>query len=250
MQVPNSSETSILTTKAAWSSAWEKHLSSYLSAMPRAALCIQGYFKNQVGTVLEVAGGSCTDSRFLAKVGYQATGSDFDDQTIQRLQALFPADRLRYSVEDAFSLSFADGSFDLVFHNGFFVLFVQDSDVQALLKEQARTSNRYIAFFVHNHSNSKLRSEFAAKAKTDPLYRIRFFDVQSVQALVHSSGVPIKRMSLLKFGGPIDRLFGLGLVRAWAMAQPALFGSLLFKAYQLLPWSKAERIVCILELDK
>ena len=99
-------------TEKFWEKSWIEHIDDYLNAIPRAGILIENYFKD-VDSVLEIAGGSCRDSRYLANNGFKATGSDFDEKTLQYLrEKRFTNDRLNYSKEDAFNLTFQDNSFD------------------------------------------------------------------------------------------------------------------------------------------
>jgi len=47
-----------------WSDAWVRHIESYLAAPPRCGIWLMtNYGKNH--SILECAGGSCRDSRYL-----------------------------------------------------------------------------------------------------------------------------------------------------------------------------------------
>lgn len=67
-------------------------------------------------TVLDVGCGIGGSSRILARdYGFQVTGITISPQQVQRAQALTPPDlSARFQVDDAMAMSFADGSFDVV----------------------------------------------------------------------------------------------------------------------------------------
>ncbi len=232
-----------------WEKSWKKHIQDYLKAPPRAGIFIANYFKN-IKTVLEIAGGSCRDSRYLANIGYKATGSDFDEKTLNYLQnELFINDKLNYSKQDAFNLTFANDSFDLIFHNGFFIYF-NDEQIKQMLKEQARVAKKYIVFFVHNSKNKKLVKIFENKAKSDELYKVRFFNAAKTVDLIKNSSINYKNIKIKKFGGFYD-LFYKKFLKGWIPNPVYPFRKLLIpKLYQLQKWENTERICCIVELEK
>ena len=236
-------------TKEFWSKSWKQHLEKYLNTTPRAGIFIKNYFRD-IKSILEIAGGSCRDSRYLAYNGYEVTGSDFDENTLNYLQKeRFLNDKLKYSKEDAFSLSFKENSFDLIFHNGFFVLF-NDEDISQMLKEQERVSRKYIVIFVHNIENIKLANDFAKKSKEDDLYDIRFFSKDEIKNIVKDSGIKYKDIKILKFGGFVDAFYRKKLKKTIPNIIYPFSSFLIPKLYQLQRWEKTERICCIIRLDK
>jgi 2-polyprenyl-3-methyl-5-hydroxy-6-metoxy-1,4-benzoquinol methylase len=234
-------------TKKFWEESWMQHIEGYLNSVPRAGIFIKNYFKN-IKSVLEIAGGSCRDSRYLANNGFCATGSDFDEKTLKYLQEeRFPNDKLNYSKEDAFNLTFQDNSFDLVFHNGFFIYF-NDDEIYAMLREQERVSQKYIVFFVHNKKNRKQVELFNKKAKNDKLYDIRFFNSDEVLDIVKSSGIKTKKLKILKFGGLYDVFYRKSVKKLPNILYPVR-NMLIPRLYQFQKWEDTERICCVVELD-
>ncbi len=237
-------------TKKFWEESWIQHIDGYLNAVPRAGIFIAYYFKN-ANNVLEIAGGSCRDSRYLVNNGFSATGSDFDEKTLKYLQEeRFPNDRLNYSQEDAFGLTFKENEFDLVFHNGFFILFDENSSLDKMLKEQERVSNQYIVIFIHNIENKKLIKTFEVKSKEDNLYKIRFFDKNEIIDIVKNSGIKYKSIKVVKFGGIFDRFYNKTLKQVIPNILYPFRKFLIPKLYQLQKWEDTERICCVVELDK
>lgn len=231
-----------LQRQAFWEEAWVRHIEAYLAAPPRTGLWLEARFRLRGWKVLEIAGGSCRDSRYLAERGIDAIGSDFDQRTLDYLLRRFPADRLRLVREDAAALSLPDRAVDLSMHNGFWVLFGDDERVVALLREQARVTRRVVVALVHNAANRRQAAAFARKAEEDPLYDIRFFNRTELAPLVFAAGLVPRSLRLEKFGGPIDRLLFLPepLARVARMLVPRL--------YRFLPWVWVERIALVIYL--
>lgn len=233
-----------LQQQAFWEQAWVRHLEGYLAQPPRAGLWLQARFGLKAlrrWGVLELAGGSCRDSRHLAQHGVPAIGTDFDQRTLDWLAQRFPSDALRLQREDASALSLADGSVGLSVHNGFWVLFDDDERILALLREQARVTQQVLVALVHNADNPRQREAFARKAVADPLYDIRFFRRDELPALVTRSGISAREVRIEKFGGPVDRLLRLPPpLRAAAQW-------LVPRLYRWLPWRHVERVALIVE---
>lgn len=225
-----------------WEEAWIRHIEQYLQTSPRTGLWLKSRFPVMGWRVLEIAGGSCRDSRYLAEQGVDAIGSDFDQRTLDYLNQRFPESPLKLAREDASALSFPDKNLDLSIHNGFWVLFSDDAKIAALLREQARVTRHVLVALVHNAENPRIVSAFAHKAKIDPLYDIRFFHRAEIPALVKAAALGSHRVRLEKFGGPIDRLLSLpaGLGSVAKLIVPRL--------YRFLPWRYVERIALVIEL--
>jgi len=233
-----------------WEESWIKHIKTYLSATPRAGIFLENYFKD-VNTILEIAGGSCRDSRYLANNNYDVTGSDFDKKTLDYLQKKkFVNDVLKYSREDAFNLSFKNDSFDLIFHNGFFILFDDNEEIYDMLKQQQRVSKKYIVIFVHNKDNNNLIQIFKEKSKKDDLYNIRFFDKDEIVKIVKDSKIEYKNIDVLKFGGFFDVFYKKKLKKIIPNPLYPFRKILIPKLYQFQKWENTERICCIVELEQ
>jgi hypothetical protein len=229
-----------------WSEAWARHLETYLAAEPRCGRWLRSRFGLHGWSVLECAGGSCRDARFLHDCGIDAVGSDFDHRTIEYLRHRDPASAFRVMRQDASNLEFEDRSFDLVFHNGFWVLFDDDVRIRSLLVEQIRVARRVAVALVHNALNEALVSKFAERAERDSLYRIRFFTPDDLRGLVAGVSDRIRRVSIEPFGGDADRLYRL------ARRAPILRGlmqPLAPRLYALQRWSRTERLALVMELE-
>jgi 2-polyprenyl-3-methyl-5-hydroxy-6-metoxy-1,4-benzoquinol methylase len=235
-----------LQTSDAWSSVWVKHIESYLSATPRCGIWIDTLLRNRNISVLECAGGSCRDSRYLFTKGYEAEGSDFDEKTIKYVSEKFRNSDFPVKKQDAFAFSFEDSSFDVTFHNGFWIYFEENVDIIRLLKEQVRITKKYAIILVHNSKNVKLVRQFEEKSKADDLYKIRFFSTEDLHKILSEANLHDISFSIEKFGGVVDRLYGIGkriklLDKGCKWIVP--------KLYKFQPWSKVERIALVIKLD-
>ena len=232
-----------------WSQAWRRHVDTYLAAVPRFGYWLAARYPRRMGfSFMEIAGGSCRDSQQLAETGYRAVGTDFDEKTLEYLRMRFPGSESRIRREDAFAFDLPDRGVDVTFSNGFWVLFDDDEKVLALLREQVRVTRRHAVFSTQNADNPKLIRAFAEKAKSDDLYDIRFFGRDEVVDLVRRSGVPYKSLSLHKFGGAIDMLYERSIKGAWNPFH-RLAPLVVPYLYRFLPWSRMQRVVCILDFE-
>jgi hypothetical protein len=236
-----------------WCKIWQSHLDEYLQSPPRAGIFISNYLPS-IRNALEIACGSSKDSIYLSKKGIFVVATDYEPRVIRYLKNHVFLPNLFYQISDAFRLPFKENTFDVVFHNGFFVCFNNNEDLYTLLKEQERVSRRYIFFFVHNKLNSRLLNDFYKRAKIDPLYAIRFFDPEEILSIINKSGINFRSLKILKFGGYVD--FGVFKVfsKKFRKFIPGKLYQLMVKIfprlYQTQPWAKTERIACLIELDK
>lgn len=228
-----------------WYKIWQYHLSKYLKSPPRTGIFIGEYFPS-IRNVLEIACGSSRDSIYLAKKGISVTAIDYEERLIKCLKRLFRYSNLSYCVVDAFKLPFKNDTFDLVFHNGFFILFNKNEDIYELLREHARVSRKFVLFFVHNKLNINLVQIFSKLALRDPLYKIRFFEPKEVLEIVKNSKIKPRFVKIMKFGGTFDTAFSISGSK---LLYP-LTVRIIPRLYQIQPWEKTERIACLIELNK
>ena len=230
-----------------WAAAWVRHIESYLAAPPRAGVWLSSRFGTSL-KVLEIAGGSCRDSRYLASIGVDATGADFDSKTLDYLAKRFSGNPFPLRKEDAFAFSYQSKVFDLTFSNGFWVCFSKNDDIHSLIREQARITRKYLVSFVHNAMNRKNMSRFKEKAKSDALYSIRFFRPDELHDIIRASGIPYKSIAMFKFGGLVDLLYKSSIRRVYnpfSKIAPRVVPYL----YNYERWSTVERIACVIELE-
>ncbi len=229
-----------------WSQKWVSHIERYLVGVPRCGVWLKARFGSKCHSVLECAGGSCRDSRYLFDAGFGAVGSDFDQATVDYLKKRFGESKFEIKREDAAALTCASKSFDLVFHNGFWVCFDDDSFIDKLLVEQSRVAKKYLVAIVHNGENHALVDRFSSLAKSDSIYDIRFFRREQLLDIFLRSGVRYKKVNIEKFGGFADILYDVadrykyftGLMR-WVVP----------RIYKFQPWGSVERLALIVELE-
>jgi len=237
----------LLAEEQFWSDAWKRHVENYLVAAPRTGYWLETRFPQQ-RSVLEIAGGSCRDSRYLASVWDRSVGTDFDEKTILYLKNRFPDARHEVRREDGFALSFDDKAFELSFSNGFWVLFPDDEAILNLIREQARVTRKWMVVLVHNDLNEGLKTTFARHTQTDPLYDIRFFTPENVETLIRAAGIPFRSISLEKFGGRVDALYR----RPTTLVPNLLYssaGRIAPRLYRYQSWKHTERVACVVELQ-
>lgn len=229
-----------------WNDVWLRHIETYLASPPRAGYWLDRMFP-EAYSVLEIAGGSCRDSHYLATRGRMVIGSDFEAKTINYVQRRLSHPNFRIEHQNAFALGYESKSFDLTFSNGFWICFKNDAQIVSLIQEQARVSRKYLVALLHNDENESLKEVFWRKAIDDPLYDIRFFRRTEVMRLLGAANVNYKSVRFAKFGGLIDLFYSRqirGISNPFRILAPRFAPSL----YALQPWSKVERIVCCVEL--
>jgi hypothetical protein len=229
-----------------WTDAWSRHLETYLDAVPRTGIWLERVIGGKPRT-LELAGGSCRDSRYLFQRGWDATGSDFDDRTLAYLRQRFAALRHPLLQLDAFATGLPDRAFDLTFHNGLLIYFHDDAQIHALLHEQARITRETMIMIVHNALHLALRHRFAQLSASDPLYDVRFFTPSEIVNLVRKSGIAFRALEVRKFGGRADAFYR---ARIKGLPNPLREFAHHFvpRLYALQSWSQTERIAVIVRL--
>ncbi|HOG20851.1 MAG TPA: class I SAM-dependent methyltransferase, partial [Salinivirgaceae bacterium] len=232
-----------------WYESWKTHLAQYLNNPPRTGIYIHAKFP-KISSSLEIASGSSRDSVYLAKKKVEATASDYEDRVIDDLRKRFVYRRLKYQQADAFNLPFNDNTFDLVFHNGFFIYFKKDLDITIMLIEQARVARKYVVFFVHNKMNYNLVQQFKELAPKDPIYDIRFFEPDEVERIASTAGIDKRSVKIFKFGGKYDRFYSKRLRRFIPNPIYPFRTVMIPHLYDLQNWEDTERIGCLIELDK
>lgn len=237
-------------SKEFWEKQWEEKIEVYLKALPRTGYFIRWLIKKnnlKNPKILEIAGGSCRDSRFLANLGFYTVGSDYEPKLLEYLKNRFSDDPLYYSTEDAFNMTFEDSSFDLTFHNGFIICFDKNRDVKNIITEQLRVTSKFAVMLTHNLENSELREQFSDRIAKDKLYDIRFYDKGELLDILSQIGISKKQITFYKFGGYFDGFFRKRIKRII----PNIFYKFSYKfvpyLYQWQKWENTERIVCLIK---
>lgn len=229
--------------KDSWNELWSEHAEEYLAAPPRCGYWLAAFFSKRC-KILEIAGGTCRDSRYLSDIGFRAIGLDINQFILDYCRKRFPDSSLRLVRGNAFNLPFPDKSFDITFSNGFWICFDDDVELAALVREQARVTRRFMISFVHNQSNKHLVELFRERSRHDRLYNIRFFTVEELREIIDGSGILYKNLRFYKFGGPVDLFYSNRWPTIWRKIAPLIVPRL----YKFQPWSHTERIACVVEL--
>lgn len=188
-----------------WKEQWKEKAIRYLKGKPILGMLIEELILNNtlsgVKTICEIAAGSARDSLYLGKnISVVATDKYNTAFEFSKEFAIKMRSNTKFQQEDAFKLTFPDNSFDLVFHNGFFILFPDNKEIINLLREQIRITKKYIMIVVHNKWDfySRLRIKHFAK-KGDPLFDFRWWNLRELKRfakpfgkIVLTGGVEVK----------------------------------------------------------
>jgi len=173
-----------MNTQEFWQTTWQKHSKSYARTIALQAYHLSFILRPQDHHLLEIGAGSFRDTARLNHWGYNCTGCDFSHEAVRLAQGNFPSYAEKLLVQDAAHLQFADKSFDVSFHSGFFGYFEDTALLNQLVYEQVRVTRNRIVCTVHNKLNTALHTGFADKAREDRLFDIRFFEPQEVVDLL------------------------------------------------------------------
>lgn len=168
----------------AWDKKWADIFAHYQNDI-RHGHYIRALLRDDERHVLEMGAGSFRDVAALNRWGWTGEGMDFSGAAVQRAKQQFAEYAALFHHMSAFDMPFADRSFDVTYHNGFWVLF-SDEDIRALAKEQARVTQGRMIATVHNSHNHQFFDYFERMKQTDPLYDIRFFSVDEITQLMRT----------------------------------------------------------------
>lgn len=184
-----------VTEKKDWDSQWSNIFDHYQQDL-RHAYYIRAILEEREKKILEIAAGSFRDFGALNKMGLDAYGIDFSNKSVESAKKQFTHLADKISEQDAFNTNFKDESFDFTFHNGLWVYF-NDENIMNLLKEQIRISKYRIAVTVHNKHNKQFVEYFDRLKVDDPLYELRFFEVDEITDLLKTS---VKNVKVIPVG--------------------------------------------------
>lgn len=186
-----------------WEDQWKEKAARYLKGKPVLGMIIEDLIENNLLTdvenICEIAAGSARDSVYLSKK-YSVIATDKYTAGF-KIAAEFAEknkSNIIFQQEDAYNFTFPDNHFDLVFHNGFFILFPENEKILKLLKEQIRISRKYVMIVVHNKWDLYSRLRIKHYAKKDPLFEFRWWNLRELKLLVkpfgkiiHSGGLEV-----------------------------------------------------------
>ncbi|NYZ62827.1 class I SAM-dependent methyltransferase [Luteimonas deserti] len=168
-----------------WDRKWADIFDHYQNDL-RHAYYIHAMLERDERHVLEIAAGSFRDMAELRRRGIDCEGMDFSKEAVTRAKQHFPDFSSAIHHASAFALPFADNAFDGSYHNGFWVLF-SDAQIKELASEQARVSRARMIATVHNAHNKQFVDYFERKKASDPLYDIRFFEMEQMVELMRAA---------------------------------------------------------------
>ena len=161
-----------------WDAEWQKQFNHYQQDL-RHAYYISAILKKNEKKILELGAGSFRDVGTLNNWGIACYGIDYSIEAVSMAKEKFPKFIDKISLDDCFNLKYKDKDFDLSYHNGLWGYF-SDDDILKLVKEQARVTRSRIIATVHNAHNKSFVEYFEKLKQDEPLYNLRFFEMEEV----------------------------------------------------------------------
>lgn len=181
-----------------WNKTWDKYADIYTSSISRQAYYLYFLLPDiKIDKILELGAGSYRDTAKLNEWGYECHGIDFSKKAHKIACQNYPDFQKNLHCDDAFNLKWLDKTFDITFHNGFFVCFEDNQEIKLLLKEQVRVTKKIVVCTVHNSYNQSLIEKFKHKSHEDSLYKIRFFKEEELLSIMNPY---FKRVEIIPFG--------------------------------------------------
>jgi ubiquinone/menaquinone biosynthesis C-methylase UbiE len=226
-----------ITERESWDKEWRNLFDHYQQDL-RHAYYISAILNDKERNILELGAGSFRDVGALNSWGISCKGVDYSTESVLRAKEYFSDIKDKIYSGDCFDLDFDDNTFDLSYHNGLWGYF-SDKDIVKLAKEQARVSKYRIVATVHNAHNKSFVGYFDELKAKDPLYDIRFFEVEEITGLMHNVA---KNVTIIPVGKGKkyyeDELIYSGLGMPKDLKK-------LFEFHQLDLLECSERIMCI-----
>ncbi len=222
---------------ADWDAKWTGIFAHYQQDL-RHAHYIRALLNRGENTVLEMAAGSFRDMAALRRMGIDCSGMDFSFESVARAKATFPEFSQYIHEMSGYNMAFENGAFDVSYHNGFWVLF-DDAQIRDLAAEQARVTSKRMIATVHNKHNQRFVEYFDRLKQTDPLYDIRFFETDELEALMKTVCDDVRIIPV----GKGKRRHEDALIRH-GITSPTLLRTYLNLSGQRL-LQQSERLVCI-----
>lgn len=165
-----------------WDQKWADIFDQYQHDL-RHAYYLHAVLEADETRLLEIAAGSFRDMAELRRRGVNCEGMDFSSESVERARRRYPEFESSMHHMSAFRMPFSENAFDVTYHNGFWVLF-SDAQIQSLAIEQARITKKRMIVTVHNGHNAQFVDYFNRKKLDDPLYDIRFFEIDEISDLL------------------------------------------------------------------
>jgi len=227
-------------TKEQWDHQWESIFDHYQQDL-RHAYYIRAILNPNEKKIIELAAGSFRDTSALNSMNIDCYGVDYSSKSVSLAKKQFSSIADKLSEQDAFNTNFPEKLFDLSFHNGFWGYF-NNNEILKLIHEQARISKYRIVATVHNAHNKSFVDYFDRLKENDPLYKIRFFEIDEMTELMRNVA---KNIIIIPVGKGKkyyeDDLINIGLGGAKFIKKS-------FKYHKLDLLDTSERLLCIGEL--
>lgn len=166
-----------------WDDKWNELFLAYQSDL-RHAYYLNALLDSKY-TILELAAGSFRDMAFLNQLGYDCHGCDFSFNSVIKAQNHFSHLSKKIFHADAERLESFNKTYDVTYHNGFWVLFDDDNKIYDLYTVQKKITNKFLIITVHNGHNKEFKNYFLEKRKFDNLYAIRFFEIEEMLKILN-----------------------------------------------------------------
>lgn len=167
-----------------WDKKWADIFDHYQQDL-RHAYYIHAVLESHEREILELGAGSFRDMAELRRRGLDCSGMDFSPESVKLAKHQFPEFSNQIHQMSAFEMRFSDNAFDVSYHNGLWVLF-DDAQIRALACEQARVTRFRMIATVHNAHNKQFVDYFERLKQSDPLYDIRFFEMEEISELMRT----------------------------------------------------------------
>lgn len=168
-----------LTENKSWDQLWKKWLRTYNSGSPRFSYYIHIILNilscNKNSKIHEFGCGSGRNVINMKKLGWDVTGSDFSEYSINQIH---PNYRQLFKILDYTSNENTE-KYDITTHDGFFVCF-PENNWYSLIDKQLSLTNKYAFIAIHNFKNKRLINVFNKKKATDKLFDITWFDYNKI----------------------------------------------------------------------
>lgn len=220
-----------------WDEKWTTIFDHYQQDL-RHAHYVRALMDDGERSVLEIAAGSFRDMAALRRMGVDCSGMDFSGESVVRARKIFPAFADHIHQMSAFEMRYSDAEFDVTYHNGFWILF-DDPQIYALAEEQARVSRKRLMVTVHNRHNQQFVDYFDRMKQADPLYDVRFFELDEVASLMRTVCRDVRVVPV----GKGKRRHEDALLRMGITHPTVIRGYLGLSGHRLL--ARSERLLCI-----
>lgn len=228
-----------INNKNQWNKKWEQIFIKYQNDT-RNAYYVNSVLDENDYKVLELAAGSFRDTVTLNRFGIDCYGSDYSEKSVFLAKKMFPELADKFFVCDSFNLAdIKDKSFDVSFHNGFWVLFEDNNLLIKLFNEQKRITTNKIIITVHNRHNESFVEYFNSMSQNDELYRIRFFEIDEIKNLLKPH---CKKLEIIPVGKG-KKYFEDELIKNGLNDRKTL--NEYFKSKKLTNLENSERLMCV-----